>query len=1706
MTLSRWIAVFVCAWASACGENAASTAATGPAGTSTAGAADAKVAVSADIGQPTDIAVPTACKVSADCGAPAACQTFVCDPKLGCVATTLPDGAVCTPADKCAQGGSCSGSTCTASKPKLCDDANPCTADQCSPAASGDGCMHSANAASCDDGDPCTDGDICKDSQCQAGATSVCGCKTSADCAAKEDGNLCNGTLYCDASKVCKVNPATIVACGESTDPCVVNACDGKSGKCGSVPAVDGTTCSDGKACTVGDVCTAGVCTAGTGVCCKDTADCAKADDGDLCNGTWFCNKASGACQFNPATVVKCATVDDTACSKSLCDGKSGVCAPVAIGDGKACDDGNPCTSGDACQAGQCASSANTCICKDDAECAGKDDGDLCNGLMYCNKASGKCEINPATVVVCQTALDTVCSKTACEAKTGVCKALLASDQTQCEADGNVCTVGDHCAQGQCVPGTDVCACKSDAECAGKEDGDLCNGTLFCNKTNGKCQLNPKTVVVCPTVGDSACKVNTCDALTGQCAFKNINQFQGCDADGLVCTLTDNCVDGVCKPGANVCECLQDSDCKDDGDLCNGTVYCDKSKPFHVCATKAGSVVQCAELGQPPCSTSKCQATTGKCVLAVGLVGLDCDDGTACTEGDSCAQGKCVPAGQVDCNDKQPCTNDSCNPVKGCVHLFNAATCSDGDPCTVGDKCSDGACTVGTPMNCNDGDACTLGDACKGGTCIVFGKNACSDGEPCTADACDAKTGLCSHQASLACLRSACLSKSDCAVGMVCDVGLASCVTCTDASHCGNGQACQGGMCVTGTACESFVPCKPLGMVCNNQTGSCVQCLQDGDCGDDKVCQGQRCAPKVSCKTDADCPAVCDLQKKVCADCNANGDCPGGACGADHMCRPGHTSAKQCAGGSLFTPMPGNQAYLPQQCGDDNPCTDGGCQLPSGCTLTVNSAPCDDGEVCSVGDTCKGGKCLAGSGNKCDDGKPCTTDKCDAITSACSHEPYEGPCSDGNACTTGEVCLGGVCKGGKVIVCDDGNVCTDDSCDAKVGCSFGVNSAACDAGACTTGDVCLGGMCVSSKQKVVWEAGLTGSKGSIVRGLAVNANGFYAVVSYGSAAQPNGGALLRLDGQGNVLWKVEPTLGAGCTPRAVAVVGEGVVVCGGALTTVQSNNYCIPWAARYDGEGKQVASYFGDPTYGGVLNAIAVVPGGIVAAGFQYNGGTTLDDGVIKLLDGGLKPLFSKLLSVSGTALSKSLNAVAGSGSDFVVAGWSSTSSSGTDGLVARYDATGKELWQRTFGGAGKDEFNAVAALGNGDIALAGSTGSKGAGGRDGWLLRLVAIGERADDRTFGTPGDEEFLAIADLGGTLALTGRTQGKGAATQGWILSVDYWGNTAWQRKFAGDYGTDALYAVTSFGSGLLVGGAKHDFSGQPNAAFVRTDTFGHGSCATAAGCIDKSALDCDDGKPCTLDGCEQGACKSQPSTYALPCDKGAGYCAGDICKSAPVSCLALRDAVPDNASGVFKLDPDGPTGPVAPFTAWCDQTNDGGGWTLVLKAAPATQTFLYDSPQWLSPSPFAADQPAYDTTEAKLSSYSSLPLKELRVGLRSGGVVRSLSFDAVGPSLLALMTTKVKSALDTKWLDLTPGMQKPWVYKTYVAEGVPDPYLQIKVRIGIQVSHPAGFTTNTTIGLGCWTNSLSNPDAMPVGGYSNFDSPGTAVPAFGYVWAR
>jgi hypothetical protein len=94
------------------------------------------------------------------------------------------------------------------------------------------------------------------------------------------------------------------------------------------------------------------------------------------------------------------------------------------------------------------------------------------------------------------------------------------------------------------------------------------------------------------------------------------------------------------------------------------------------------------------------------------------------------------------------------------------------------------------------------------------------------------------------------------------------------------------------------------------------------------------------------------------------------------------------------------------------------------------------------------------TGPACDDGNPCTTDTCEPGAGACiyGNAPDLTPCTDGDACTAGEVCRFGQCGGATPVTCDDGDLCTVDSCHPALGCTTAPLN--CDDGSACTLDAC----------------------------------------------------------------------------------------------------------------------------------------------------------------------------------------------------------------------------------------------------------------------------------------------------------------------------------------------------------------------------------------------------------------------------------------------------------------------------------------------------------------------------------------------------------------------------------------------------------------------------------------------------------------------------
>jgi len=1087
----------------------------------------------------------------------AACSSQVCDAKTGtCTAKPEPDGANCDDGKPCTAGDTCKSGVCTAGT-ELCeclshadctgqDDGNlcngslycdtsgfpftckvnpatlitcsgaldsPCRKNLCDPKSGECALTDLPQSATCTDGDACTKSDVCKGGECAAGKN-ICPCKSESDCTPLQPKNKCEGQLFCDLAAEtpgCRINPATVVTCTGEEGPCHVTACQPESGKCGVLPINEAKPCSDGNGCTVGDACAAGSCKSGKFSCtCTSNADCGAFEDGDLCNGTLFCDKSQAPfrCKVNAKTLVVCKPPLDGQCAAAACAPKTGTCSFVGINEGKPCDaDGNACTANDHCIEGTCAAGANDCACQADKDCAAHEDGDACNGSLFCSKATlpFKCEVDPNSVINCPGG-DTACATNQCQPATGNCKVVAKAQGHACNADNNACTPDDACDLGSCVAGPNACACTSDGDCAVKDDGNLCNGTLYCNKSKlpFQCALNPATVVTCDKPGDPGCAAGGCVPATGKCAASLEKDGTGCE-DGLLCTKGDACLDGQCVSGPSVCGCASDADCAklDDDNLCTAALVCDTSGPKSVCVKDPAGDVACP--AKPlPCAVYGCNTKSGKCdgLPAPAKFGQPCNDGSACTKGDVCDGLTCKPGAALACDDGNGCTSDGCDALKGCVHQATQAPCSDDDPCTLGDVCAKGACKPGATKNCDDGNPCTtdgcvaatgackstfagdkcddgnlctVNDACTAGGCTGKAK-ACDDGNACTADFCKPGSG-CAHPAiGGACDDGNACTKSDlCAAGSckpgpkvdcndnnectidVCDKAK-GCVTvnplkpCDDGNPCTEKDLCGAGKCLPGKdicGCKTNIECtaKDDANVCNGKLY----------CDTSKPPFSCKIIPSsiVNCGTSSDpCRAIsCDKTSGKCQSLPAN---QGQPCDADgSVC----TSGDACNSGKCL-------AGPKLACNDTNPCTFDKCDAVKGCTHTPNSSPCSDGDVCTVGDTCKQGACKPGAPKPCDDGNPCTADAC-VKSSGCAHVPNNKACNDGDACTGGDACKGGKCVGGAAPSCGDGNPCTNDGCDKAKGCVNTANNASCEDGnLCTKNDVCKAGLCTSGAATV----------------------------------------------------------------------------------------------------------------------------------------------------------------------------------------------------------------------------------------------------------------------------------------------------------------------------------------------------------------------------------------------------------------------------------------------------------------------------------------------------------------------------------------------------------------------------------------------------------------------------------------------------------------
>lgn len=170
----------------------------------------------------------------------------------------------------------------------------------------------------------------------------------------------------------------------------------------------------------------------------------------------------------------------------------------------------------------------------------------------------------------------------------------------------------------------------------------------------------------------------------------------------------------------------------------------------------------------------------------------------------------------------------------------------------------------------------------------------------------------------------------------------------------------------------------------------------------------------------------------------------------------------------------GGAGTCPSSCDDRNPCTIDLCNASTNfqCSNVAqrDGTVCDDGNACTVSDTCVAGVCTSGLPKTCTALDQChVAGVCTAPTGVCTNPPIANgtACNDNSLCTAIDVCQAGVCVGTAPKVCTASDQChVPGVCAPTTGlCSnpAATNGTSCnDGNVCTTGDACLAGVCTPS--------------------------------------------------------------------------------------------------------------------------------------------------------------------------------------------------------------------------------------------------------------------------------------------------------------------------------------------------------------------------------------------------------------------------------------------------------------------------------------------------------------------------------------------------------------------------------------------------------------------------------------------------------------------
>lgn len=351
----------------------------------------------------------------------------------------------------------------------------------------------------------------------------------------------------------------------------------------------------------------------------------------------------------------------------------------------------------------------------------------------------------------------------------------------------------------------------------------------------------------------------------------------------------------------------------------------------------------------PSCSIDSDCVTNDKCLVpfcnrpstprGFCSLGLSVSFGGLCNPSvnDQCALCKCNGetglfdsiVAYKDCDDGNPCTYDTCDPLVGCINEPIIDTIPNNDWCMV-ETCDPltGIHAL-VPRNCGTGFVCDVRGSTNRNT-VCHPK--CVSADPTSCD-----YMLPPNE----CARSRCLSSGKCTlavnfcVASVCDSSNGECVE----TPLPSGTLIEPLTDDLGTTIDTIVTCTnscPVGTVRNETNCQCI-------------CDNKKCASSVniaSCNTASCMGNVCTQTPVVCnsKQPNMSSTCFSGAC-IDSPIVPPTCPGDVCNTGA-YSFLEQRCVKVPENCDDHNPATADFCSIPNGgCQHIIN---CNDTNICTA--------------------------------------------------------------------------------------------------------------------------------------------------------------------------------------------------------------------------------------------------------------------------------------------------------------------------------------------------------------------------------------------------------------------------------------------------------------------------------------------------------------------------------------------------------------------------------------------------------------------------------------------------------------------------------------------------------------------------------------------------------------------------------------